>query len=106
VSAAECGPPLSEIPAGGDHPPGQADPSRSGRLSNGHPSGQAADDRIYIVDQVAEHLQLQRARVYELIRLGDLPAVKIGTRQVRVRASDLDAYLRQRGPRQTPVNWP
>lgn len=53
-------------------------------------------DELLTVPQVAELLQVSLARAYELTR-NSLPAVKVGTRQVRVRRSDLDAYLARTG---------
>ena len=46
--------------------------------------------------EVATRLQVSDARVYELIRLGLLPAVRIG-RQVRVDPEKLDDFVRRGG---------
>lgn len=48
--------------------------------------------RCLIAEEVAEILSVSKPRVYELIRKGTLPSVKIG-RQVRVLESALDAWL-------------
>jgi excisionase family DNA binding protein len=41
------------------------------------------------VAEVVVRLRLSRARVYELIRAGALPAVRMGRRGLRIRAGDL-----------------
>jgi excisionase family DNA binding protein len=51
-------------------------------------------DALLTISEVAKRLQLGLPRTYELVRQKALPAVKIGERQVRVRRSDLDHYLR------------
>lgn len=38
------------------------------------------------VPEAAEELRIPRSRCYELIAQGDLPAVRIGERSIRVRA--------------------
>ncbi len=44
-----------------------------------------ADRKLYwTVPQVAEELQIPRTRAYELIQRGELPAVRIGERSIRV----------------------
>jgi excisionase family DNA binding protein len=50
-------------------------------------------DTLLMVADVARTLSLSKPRVYELVRNGDLPAVTIGQRQLRVRQRDLDRYL-------------
>lgn len=45
------------------------------------------------VPEVAELLQLPRTRTYELIQRGDLPAVRVGVRSIRVRRDDLERFL-------------
>jgi excisionase family DNA binding protein len=56
------------------------------------------DVRIVIVDepfltvaQVAETLQLNQQNVRNWVDRGELPAVRVGKRRVRVRREDLDA---------------
>ncbi len=65
------------------------------------------------VPEVAIILRIRRARAYELIRRGLLPAVRLG-RQIRVSQASLEAFtewaepkvlLTQRGP-QTPNQPP
>jgi len=45
--------------------------------------------------QAAEYLGIGRTLVYDLIRSGELPTVKIGRRTV-LRTLDLDAFLAER----------
>ncbi len=62
-----------------------------GLLSSAPPP--VREDRTLTVADVASELQLSKARAYELVRAGDIPSVRIGERQVRVRRSALDQYL-------------
>jgi excisionase family DNA binding protein len=51
------------------------------------------DERLlYRVSDVAACLSLSRTKVYELVRSGALPSVRIGGAR-RVRGSDLAAYV-------------
>lgn len=45
------------------------------------------------VREVAERLGLGRNAVYRLIGSGELPHVRLGSRTIRVRSSDLTEYL-------------
>ena len=47
---------------------------------------------LYRPREVAERLSLGRTVVYQLLRCGELPCVRIG-RAVRVRATDLEAWV-------------
>lgn len=55
------------------------------------------------VEEVAAKLGVSRARCYELIRKGLLPAVRLG-RQLRVDPTQLDEWLRG-GGRALPGGW-
>lgn len=48
------------------------------------------------IPEVASRLSISRARAYELVRRGSLPAVHLG-RQVRVDARSLEEFLRSGG---------
>ena len=51
-------------------------------------------DRLLTVEQVRKMLGCSRRHVYNLIEKGDLPAMKIGSRQgIRVKESKLDKFL-------------
>jgi excisionase family DNA binding protein len=45
------------------------------------------------VPEVAELLQLPRTRAYELIQRGELPAVRVGERSIRVPRGELERFL-------------
>ncbi len=52
--------------------------------------------KFLTVNQIAEQVQLSTARVYEAIRLGLLPAVRIG-RQVRIEEQAFRDWVNQGG---------
>jgi excisionase family DNA binding protein len=45
------------------------------------------------VPEVAEELGIPRSRAYELIGNGELPAVRIGERSIRVNRAELSSFL-------------
>lgn len=45
------------------------------------------------VPEVAEELNIPRTRAYELIARGELPAVRIGERSIRVNRQELERFL-------------
>lgn len=45
------------------------------------------------VPEVAEELQIPRTRAYVLIQSGELPAVRIGERSIRVNRRELETFL-------------
>jgi excisionase family DNA binding protein len=45
------------------------------------------------VPEVAEELRIPRSRCYELIQRGELPAVRIGERSIRVNRAELVRFL-------------
>jgi excisionase family DNA binding protein len=45
------------------------------------------------VREAAEELRLPRIRCYELIQRGELPAVRIGERSIRVNKAELERFL-------------
>lgn len=45
------------------------------------------------VPEVAEELNIPRSRAYELIQRGELPAVRIGERSIRVNRMELERFL-------------
>ena len=51
-------------------------------------------DKILLkVDEVATLLQVDRQRVYELVRTGMIPVIKLGERQYRFSKSAIDEWL-------------
>ena len=47
------------------------------------------------VPEAAKELRLPRTRCYELIQRGELPAVRIGERSIRVNRAELERFLLQ-----------
>jgi excisionase family DNA binding protein len=45
------------------------------------------------VPEAAQELRIPRTRCYELIQRGDLPAVRIGQRSIRVNRRELERFL-------------
>ena len=45
------------------------------------------------VPEVAEELHIPRTRCYDLIASGELPAVRIGERSIRVNRAELERFL-------------
>ena len=45
------------------------------------------------VPDLAEELRIPRTRAYELIQRGELPAVRIGARSIRVNRQELERFL-------------
>ena len=55
------------------------------------------DKLLYRVSEVAEHLSISRSKVYELVRGGVLPSVRID-RIRRIRGADVIAYVESLRP--------
>ena len=51
------------------------------------------DDPLFTIDQVAEYCNVSRRLVQNWIYAGDLNALKLGGRTIRVRQSALDEFL-------------
>lgn len=45
------------------------------------------------VPEVAEELRIPRSRAYELVASGDLPAVRVGQRSIRINRAELERFL-------------
>ena len=53
-----------------------------------------ADERIWLtVPEAAKELRIPRTRCYELIQRGELPAIRIGERSIRVNYRELEKFL-------------
>jgi excisionase family DNA binding protein len=50
-------------------------------------------DEFLTVKEVAGLLKLNQQTLRNMIDRGELPAVRVGSRRVRIRQSDLDAFL-------------
>lgn len=53
----------------------------------------AGEKNWLTVPEAAEELRLPRTRCYELIACGELPAVRIGERSIRVNKAELERFL-------------
>lgn len=51
------------------------------------------DQSWLTVGEAAEELRIPRSRAYELIARGELPAVRVGQRTIRVNRAELERYL-------------
>jgi excisionase family DNA binding protein len=54
------------------------------------------------VPEAAAYFRIPRSRMYELIQRGELPAVRIGERSIRVNRREAERFLRENhslGPR-------
>ncbi len=47
------------------------------------------------VPEAAEHFRLPRSRMYDLIQRGELPAVKISERSIRVDRKEVEQFLKE-----------
>ena len=45
------------------------------------------------VPEVAEYLKIPRSRAYDLVQRGDLPAVRLRERSIRVNRLELERFL-------------
>ena len=53
-----------------------------------------ADAKSWLtVPETAQELQIPRSRAYDLVAQGDLPAVRIGERSIRVNRRELERFL-------------
>jgi excisionase family DNA binding protein len=52
-----------------------------------------SDKNWLTVPEAAEELRIPRTRCYELIQRGELPAVRIGERSIRVNRNELERFL-------------
>lgn len=51
-------------------------------------------DTLYSAEDIENYLGISRATVYTLARKGILPKIRVSTRLIRFRASDVEAFLR------------
>jgi len=57
-------------------------------------TGMETKERAWLrVPEAAELLGISRTRCYELIQRGELPAVRIGERSIRVNKAELERFL-------------
>jgi excisionase family DNA binding protein len=59
-----------------------------------HTETSSIDERAWLtVREAAEELRIPRTRCYALIQQGELPAVRIGERSIRVNKVQLERFL-------------
>jgi excisionase family DNA binding protein len=64
------------------------------RNANKEDSVEVATEGTWLtVPEVAQELRIPRTRCYELIQRGELPAVRIGERSIRVNRAELERFL-------------
>jgi excisionase family DNA binding protein len=53
-----------------------------------------AEENMWLtVPEAAQRLQIPRTRCYELVAAGELPAVRIGVRSIRINCRELERFL-------------
>ena len=60
------------------------------------------EERLLKSDEVAEILQVSRAKAYSLLQRGEIPRIRIGS-LVRVRREDLERYIRSKAEQENSV---
>ncbi len=55
------------------------------------------DRQILVADEVAEMLRVDRQRVYELVRRGAIPVIRLGERQYRFNREAIAAWMERGG---------
>lgn len=50
------------------------------------------------VPEAAAYFRIPRSRMYELVQRGELPAVRIGERSIRVNRREVEQFLRENSP--------
>ena len=68
-------------------------PFENTEVQNGEVMDVQANREWLRVPEAAELLGLPRTRTYELIQRGELPAVRIGERSIRVNRRELERFL-------------
>lgn len=57
--------------------------------------GDAKEDRLLLVSEVAERLRLSTDATYELVRRGEIPSLRLGRRAVRVPERRLREWIEE-----------
>ncbi len=50
-------------------------------------------DQLLTVDEAAEWLTVSKPTLWRMIRRGEIPVVKIAQRTMRIKLSDIEAYI-------------
>ena len=56
--------------------------------------------QLLVAEEVAEILRVDKQRVYELIRTGQIPFIRIGERQYRFAVDEIDRWLESGGTKE------
>ena len=59
------------------------------------------DKHILVAEEVAELLRVDKQRVYELVRTGRIPVIRVGERQYRFAAASIEQWIQDGGNRGT-----
>lgn len=56
-------------------------------------------DKLLTIKQVATRLKMDYSHIYRMIRAGVLPCIKVGIGRgvIRIKESDLEAYIERKG---------
>ncbi len=57
------------------------------------------EKRILVANEVAEILRVDRQRIYELVRTNQIPVIRLGERQYRFSAQEIEQFLHDGGTR-------
>jgi excisionase family DNA binding protein len=61
------------------------------------PANCEAPARLLRPDEAAERLNVRLHRLYQLVREGTVPAVRLGSRQIRIRPDALEEFIASGG---------
>jgi len=70
--------------------------SHNDRLRDGRPSPSgtgAMGERLMTALEVADLLAVPKTRVWSMSRRGEIPTVRLGSREVRYRRQDIEAWI-------------
>ena len=63
------------------------------------------EEKLLKPAEVADILQVSRAKAYQLMQQGEIPTVRIG-KLVRVRRADLERYIHENGKQKASLALP
>lgn len=55
------------------------------------------EERLLIADELADWLRVDRQRIYDLVRRGKIPVIRLGDRQYRFSAYSIERWLEAGG---------
>jgi excisionase family DNA binding protein len=67
------------------------------------PARSAEESLLLTVPQAARLLQVSRNTAYELIGRGELPAIRLGERLIRIPRFALESWIRRQVPPEEPL---